>query len=239
MSQGLISSGQPLSRWQREQQLPGWGWGGGWWWDGDGVFLGWRWGLWGWLQFCCISRWKWAHIKENQLTAAHYGLPAEPLCDTHRQPLCCVLPSLLPEVFCWWFGFVELLLENTVSGSRCSTRAFPYDIHDSLEQRTSAWDRIHIGKRQWFKCEQRLLRLSRLVMQPHEFVRWSLDERHVLPQHLQCESAMCHHALVRDITLIPELFKAGYEISVLCSSQCVWSWSCLVFMFTVWVTVKG
>lgn len=29
MSQGLISGGQPLSRWQPEQQLPG-GWEGGW-----------------------------------------------------------------------------------------------------------------------------------------------------------------------------------------------------------------
>lgn len=41
MSQGLISGGQPLSRWQPEQQLPG-GWEGGWWWVGGG---GRRWGL--------------------------------------------------------------------------------------------------------------------------------------------------------------------------------------------------
>lgn len=88
MSQGLISGGQPLSRWQPEQQLPG-GWARGWWW----------WG--GWLQCCCISRWKWARTKENQLSAACYVLPVwATVWHTQAASLLCGFSSVAVGAVC-------------------------------------------------------------------------------------------------------------------------------------------
>lgn len=64
-------------------------------------------------------------------------------------------------------------------------------------------------------CEHcHLFGLSGLVMQPHEFVEPLLEQIRILPQRLlQCESPMCHHTPVRDVTLIPEICRAGYKIS--------------------------
>lgn len=182
MSQGLISGGQPLSRWQPEQQLPG-GWARGWWW----------WG--GWLQCCCISRWKWARRKENQLSAACYVLPVwatvwhtQAAFSAVRFLLCCRGCCV-----CDCFRFVESPLENTTaSGSGNDILAFPSDILLPRQPggNSLSGDCRHMWKRQQSKCVQ--CRVKRTCYA----TTWAMSGKGNTTSHNICfwnKSLTCHN----------------------------------------------
>lgn len=216
MSQGLISGGQPLSRWQPEQQLPG-GWARGWWW----------WG--GWLQCCCISRWKWARRKENQLSAACYVLPVwatvwhtQAAFSAVRFLLCCRGCCVCDGSDLWNLHSrtpPPLVPEMTSLPSHLT-----YFYHGSLEETVSAGIAAICGRDSNLSvCS---VGLSGPVMQPHERC---LEKETQPPTIFAFETS---HWLV--IILIYFVCIAGYEAGPFNShpgfSLCA---------FTVWLWARG